>query len=63
VQILTAMFFSLSYCTGVPILLVFAFAFFVVLYWVDKYLFCRVYQTPPQYVPLQTVSHPWFSCC
>ena len=50
-QMLTAVFFCLMYSTGVPLLIPIAVILFVVMYWVDKFMFCRVYRTPPQYVP------------
>ena len=48
-QMLAAIFFSLTYSTALPLLVPLLLIFFVVLYWVDKFLFCRVYRTPPQY--------------
>ena len=50
-QMLTAVFFSLMYSTGIPLLMPIACLFFVTMYWVDKFMFCHVYKTPPQYVP------------
>ena len=54
-QQLTAIFFSLMYSTGIPILVTIALVFFMMMYWVDKFMFCRVYKTPPQYVGNDTV--------
>lgn len=48
-QILTNIFMTLMYGSGIPVLY---FAFVVslfLIYWVDKLLFFRIYRTPPRY--------------
>jgi hypothetical protein len=47
-QMLTTVYFSMMYSTGIPLLIPIAMVLFVMMYWVDKYMFCRVYKTPPQ---------------
>jgi hypothetical protein len=49
-QMLAALFFSLTYSTGLPVLIPLAGLFFFTLYWVDKWLFCNLYRSPPQCV-------------
>lgn len=48
-QILTNIFMTYFYGTGMPALYAMCFVAFVLTYWVDKYLFLRVYRTPPRY--------------
>lgn len=48
-QVLTTTFVCMVYATGLPMLIPIATLFFVALYWVDKTLFCRIYNTPPQF--------------
>jgi hypothetical protein len=55
-QMLTAVFFALMYSTGIPLLIPVALVLFLVMYWTDKFLFCRVYRTPPQYVSTDVVG-------
>lgn len=48
-QLLAATYFALTYSVGIPLLIPVVAVFFFVMYWVDKWLFCKAYQTPPQY--------------
>jgi hypothetical protein len=40
-------FTSMLYAAGLPLLIPIAAAAMFVTYWVDKFLFCRFYSTPP----------------
>lgn len=46
---LNTVYISLMFGTGMPILYLFGFISFFLTYWVDKYAFLRIYQTPPRY--------------
>ena len=48
-QMLNTIFVTLMFSPGLPLLWWTAAATFFVSYWVDKYLFCRYYSTPPLY--------------
>ncbi len=41
------MFVTMLYSAGLPLLVPLAAAAMFVTYWVDKFLFCRFYSTPP----------------
>lgn len=38
-----------AYCPGLPLLVPIAAAYFILSYWIDKWLLCRVYRRPPNY--------------
>lgn len=46
----------LTYSAGIPILLPIGAASFVLFYWVEKVLFVKFYQTPPQYSERLTIE-------
>lgn len=46
-QILTTIFIILIYSSGMPLLYICTFAYFLVTYWVDKVLILRFYRKPP----------------
>ena len=48
-QLLVNFFISFMYITGMPLMAVLGFFSFFVAFWVDKYLFCNFYRTPPMY--------------
>ena len=48
-QILTFFFISMIYSSGIPVLNVISLFQFFLMYWVDKFLFLRMYRTPPPY--------------
>jgi hypothetical protein len=48
-QLLVNFFICFMYMTGMPILTWIGFLCFFTQYWVDKFLFCNFYRTPPQY--------------
>lgn len=57
---LNTVFISLMYGTGMPVLYLFAFISFSLTYWVDKWTFLRIYQTPPRYnKQLMQTSRTW----
>jgi hypothetical protein len=66
-QMLAALFFSLTYSTGLPVLIPLAGLFFFTLYWVDKWLFCNLYRSPPQCVvelsSLEPQGYRFTHCC
>ncbi len=46
-QILTTIFASLIYSSGIPLLYICCFFFFLITYWIDKFLVLRLYRNPP----------------
>ena len=46
---LTNIFLTFIYATGMPLLYPICCASFFITFWVDKFLFIRVYRTPPRY--------------
>jgi hypothetical protein len=48
-QLLTNIFMTFIYSTGMPALYFVCFISFCLTFWVDKYLFLRVYRIPPRY--------------
>ena len=46
-QILTTIFVTLVYSSGMPILYVCCFLFFIITYWIDKWMLLRFYKMPP----------------
>lgn len=70
-QLLTIMFVTLTYSSGMPVLYLAAFITFVVAYMVDKYLLLRFYKLTPGYtkrlsqavlsvLPLAVLLHVFF---
>lgn len=55
-QMLTMVFFTLAFSSGIPLLYVSCFAAFVVAYWFDKFFFLRLARTPPQF---DTMLQQW----
>ena len=50
-QLISTFYIIMLYSAGMPILYLLAMLQTIVLYWVDKYLFLRLYRTPPRYGP------------
>jgi len=48
-QILSVIFVTMLYSSGIPALYPIACGSFLLFYWIDKYLFLRFYRTPPNY--------------
>jgi hypothetical protein len=48
-QILTTVFVVLMYSSGIPLLYVTCFFYFVITYWIDKWLLLRLYRSPPHF--------------
>jgi len=48
-QILTTFFIIMIYSSGMPLLYFISMLQYIATYWVDKYLFLRLYRTPPRY--------------
>lgn len=48
-QIMTFFFITMIYSAGMPALYVISFLQFFSMYWFDKFLFLRLYRTPPRY--------------
>lgn len=48
-QIMTFYFITMIYSAGMPALYFISFFQFVIMYWVDKFLFLNLYRTPPRY--------------
>lgn len=46
-QILTTIFAVLIYSSGIPLLYLCCFVFFLITYWIDKWLILRLYRNPP----------------
>jgi hypothetical protein len=46
-QILTTIFAVLLYSSGIPLLYLCCFLFFLITYWIDKWLVLRLYRNPP----------------
>ena len=46
---LNSVYISLMFGSGMPLLYLFGFVSFFLTYWVDKFAFLRIYQTPPRY--------------
>jgi len=46
-QIMTTIFAVLIYSSGIPLLYLCCFLFFVLTYWIDKWLVLRLYKSPP----------------
>ncbi|KAH9256904.1 hypothetical protein BASA81_004725 [Batrachochytrium salamandrivorans] len=55
-QMLTMVFFTLAFSSGIPLLYVSCFAAFMVAYWFDKFFFLRLARTPPQF---DTMLQQW----
>jgi hypothetical protein len=45
--VLNTVFVTMAYCSGLPLLLPFAFIAIVVMYWIEKYAILRFYAKPP----------------
>lgn len=48
-QIMTFFFITMIYSAGMPVLYIISLLQFFLTYWVDKFLFLRMYRTPPRY--------------
>jgi len=48
-QMLVNFFICFMYMSGMPLMTWIGFACFFIQFWVDKFLFCNFYRTPPQY--------------
>lgn len=48
-QVLTSFFILMIYSSGMPLLYLVGVVQFCTMYWVDKFLFVRVYRKPPSY--------------
>eukprot|EP00347_Sterkiella_histriomuscorum_P019608 403340984 len=56
-QVMTSIFITMIYSSGMPILYLVAMTQFFMMYWVDKFLFIKVYKNPPRYgIELSDIS-------
>eukprot|EP01138_Halocafeteria_seosinensis_P001604 gb/GECG01001643.1/.p1 GENE.gb/GECG01001643.1/~~gb/GECG01001643.1/.p1 ORF type:complete len:1298 (+),score=138.22 gb/GECG01001643.1/:1-3894(+) len=47
--LINVVFVTMTYGGGMPMMFWFGFGSFFVCYWVDKYMFCNIYRTPPRH--------------